>query len=86
MNKRDLVLSLLDRNKKAEYIPAAFFFCILIKSIIEGRQRRQASGIFSYTGMDFVKKSNLSINFPFKPERPDDWVRMPLYKKDFLQG
>jgi len=34
MNKRDLVLSLLDKNKKPGYIPAAFFIHFLAILII----------------------------------------------------
>jgi len=84
MNKRDLVLSLLDRNKKAEYIPAAFFL-----HFDQVYHRGQAAvdkhlEYSRYTGMDFVK-IQFEHNFPFKPERPDDWVRMPLYKKDFYK-
>jgi len=84
MNKRDLLLSLLDRNKKAEYIPAAFFL-----HFDQVYHRGQAAvdkhlEYSRYTGMDFVK-IQFEHNFPFKPERPDDWVRMPLYKKDFYK-
>jgi uroporphyrinogen decarboxylase len=84
MNKRDLVLSLLDRNKKPRGIPAAFFM-----HFDEIYHRGQAAvdkhlEYFRYTGMDFVK-IQFEHNFPFKPERPDDWVHMPLYKKDFYK-
>jgi len=55
MNKRDLLLSLLDRNKKAEYIPAAFFL-----HFDQVYHRGQAAvdkhlEYSRYTGMDFVK-------------------------------
>ena len=68
MNKRDLVLSLLDRNKKAEYIPAAFFL-----HFDQVNHRGQAAvdkhlEYSRYTGMDFVK-IQFEYTFPFRPER-----------------
>ena len=55
MNKRDLVLSLLDKDRKQEIIPAAFFL-----HFDEVYHRGQAAidkhlEFFRYTDMDFVK-------------------------------
>lgn len=84
MNKRDLVLSLLDRDKKQEVIPAAFFL-----HFDEIYHRGQAAidkhlEFFRYTGMDFVKIQYENV-FPKMPEiqKPADWEKMPLYNKEF---
>jgi uroporphyrinogen decarboxylase len=84
MNKREMVLGLLDRAKKQEHIPAAFFL-----HFDEIYRRGQAAvdkhlEYFRYTGMDFVK-IQYENNFPVRPEikRPEDWLKMPFYKRDF---
>ncbi len=84
MNKRDLVLSLLDKDKKQKVIPAAFFL-----HFDEVYHRGQAAidkhlEFFRYTGMDFVKIQYENV-FPTRPEiqKPADWENMPLYNIDF---
>jgi uroporphyrinogen decarboxylase len=84
MNKRDLVLSLLDKDKKQAVIPACFFL-----HFDEAYHRGQAAidkhlEFFHYTGMDFVKIQYENV-FPNRPEiqKPTDWEHMPLYDKDF---
>jgi len=84
MNKRDLVLSLLDKDKKQEVIPACFFL-----HFDKAHHRGQAAidkhlEFFQYTGMDFVKIQYENV-FPTRPEiqKPADWEHMPLYDKDF---
>ena len=86
MNKRDILLNLLDSNKKLPYTPAAFFL-----HFGEGYQRGQAAvdrhlEYFRYTGMDFVK---IQYEYPFPPtpqiERPEDWAKMPFHKLDFYE-
>ncbi len=86
MNKRDLVLSLLDKDKKQEVIPAAFFL-----HFDEIYHRGQAAidkhlEFFQYTGMDFVKIQYENV-FPTRPQiqKPADWDHMPLYDKDFYE-
>jgi uroporphyrinogen decarboxylase len=86
MNKREMVLGLLDRGKKQEHIPAAFFL-----HFDEIYRRGQAAvdkhlEYFRYTGMDFVK-IQYENNFPVRPEikRPEDWLKMPFYKRDFYE-
>ncbi len=86
MNKRDLVLSLLDKDKKQEVIPAAFFL-----HFDEIYHRGQAAvdkhlEFFRHTGMDFVKIQYENV-FPLMPEiqKPADWEKMPLYKKEFYE-
>jgi uroporphyrinogen decarboxylase len=87
MNKRESVLSLLDNSKKQGYIPAAFFL-----HFDELHQTGQAAvdkhlEFFRYTGMDFVK-IQYENKFPIRPDikRPEDWGRMPLYKRDFYEA
>jgi len=86
MNKRESVLSLLNKDKKQEYIPAGIFL-----HFDEIYHRGQAAidkhiEFYQHTGMDFVK-IQYENNFPFIPEikKPDDWANMPLYKKDFYE-
>jgi uroporphyrinogen decarboxylase len=86
MNKRDLVLSLLDKDKKQEVIPAAFFL-----HFDEIYHRGQAAidkhlEFFRYTDMDFVKIQYENV-FPIIPEiqKPADWENMPLYNKEFYE-
>ena len=86
MNKRDLVLGLLDKDEKQETIPAAFFL-----HFDEVYHRGQAAvekhlEFFRYTGMDFVKIQYENV-FPVRPEikKPADWEKMPLYNKDFYE-
>ena len=86
MNKRDLVLSLLDTEKKQAYIPAGFFI-----HFNPSFHRGQAAvekhlDYFHYTEMDFVK-IQYEHTFPHRPEivNPGDWSKMPLYQKDFYE-
>ena len=87
MNKRDLVLDLLDNNKEQEYIPAGFFM-----HFDEIYHKGQAAidkhlEYFRYTGMDFVK-IQYENPFPAIPEieRPEDWAKIPFYKRDFYEN
>jgi len=86
MNKRDLVLSLLEAGKDQTYIPAGFFL-----HFDPSCQRGQAAvekhlEFFRFTEMDFVK-IQYEHTFPHLPEivNPDDWSKMPFYKKDFYE-
>ena len=86
MNKRDLVLQVLNAGQRQNYIPAGFF----IHFDPSYRQGQAAVDkhleYFRYTGMDFVK-IQYEHTFPHRPEivRPEDWVKMPVYKKDFYE-
>jgi len=86
MKKRDAVLSLLDENKKQEYVPAGFFIhfdpsCHFGQAAVDKHLE-----YFRYTGMDLVK-IQYERKFPYKPDiqKPADWANMPLYKKEFFQ-
>ncbi|MCP4538958.1 MAG: hypothetical protein GY832_17625 [Chloroflexi bacterium] len=86
MTKREKILSLLDAGGKQDYVPAAFFLHF------DAKHHRGQSAVdkhleyFRHTGMDFVK-IQYEHKFPYRPEirKPDDWVKMPLYKEDFYQ-
>jgi uroporphyrinogen decarboxylase len=86
MNKRDLMLSLLDKDKKQETIPAAFF--LHFDEIYHHGQAAIDKHLeyFQYTGMDFVKIQYENV-FPRQPEikKPDDWKKMPLHGRDFYE-
>ena len=84
MNKRDLLLSLLDSAKPQTTVPAAFFL-----HFDPSHHQGQAAvdkhmEFFRRTGMDFVK---IQYERTFPPlsqiQRPEDWRKMPLYQLDF---
>ena len=86
MNKRELVLQVLDESKQQTYIPAAFFLHFDPKF-----HRGQAAidkhlEYFRFTDMDFVKIQYETV-FPFREEirKPEDWLQMPQYGMDFYQ-
>ncbi len=84
MNKREIVLSLLDAGVDTPYIPSGFFIHF------DPRFHRGQAAIdkhleyFNYTGMDFVK-IQYENRFPVVTEikRPKDWAKMPFYGADF---
>lgn len=86
MNKRDLVLSILEEAKPQDYIPAGFFIHF------DKAYHRGPSAVekhleyFRYTGMDFVK-IQYEKGFPHNPDirKPEDWKKMPFYEKDFYE-
>jgi uroporphyrinogen decarboxylase len=87
VNKRDLVLSLLDPTHLPAYTPAAFFL-----HFDPACHRGQAAvdkhlEYFHYTDMDFVK-IQYEHTFPTLEHilHPSDWAKMPLYKKDFFEA
>ena len=84
MNKRETILSFLDQSQPQTAIPAGFFI-----HFDPAYHRGQAAvdkhlEYFRYTGMDFVKIQYEDV-FPHLPQiqRPEDWVKMPLYGEDF---
>lgn len=84
MNKRDLVLQVLDASQPQTYIPAGFFIhfdpsCRQGQAAIDKHLE-----YFHSTGMDFVK-IQYEHTFPHRPEivRPEDWLKMPVYPEDF---
>jgi uroporphyrinogen decarboxylase len=85
MNKREVVLSLLDRTPP--YTPAAFFLHFA-KEYHEGQAAVEKHlEYYRYTGMDLVK---IQYERTFPPvsdiRKPEDWARMPRYGQDFFDG
>lgn len=87
INKREMLLGLLDPNTKQEYIPAAFF--LHFDEIYHRGEPAIDKHLeyFRYTGMDFVK-IQYEVTFPPIPEikTPADWSKMPLYQEDFYEA
>lgn len=90
MNKRNIMLSLIDKNtapvEKNGYTPAAFFL-----HFDPAFHRGQPAvdkhlEYFRYTGMDFVK-IQFEHQLPQEPsiQKPEDWVKMPFHKLDFYE-
>lgn len=87
MNKRDMVMQILNANQKPAIIPAAFFL-----HFDPSFHRGQAAvdkhmEYFRFTGMDFVK-IQYENSFPHLPqiEKPEDWARMPFFDLDFYDA
>jgi uroporphyrinogen decarboxylase len=86
MNKREVIVSLLDEHAQLHYVPAAFF----LHFPPEFREGQAAVDkhleYFRYTGMDFVK---IQYEKPLPPipsiQTPGDWARMPRYGRDFFE-
>jgi uroporphyrinogen decarboxylase len=87
MNKREVLLSLLDPDRLAPYVPAAFFLHFG-PDYREGQSAiDRHMAYFRATGMDFVK-IQYEHAFPYIPEiqHPRDWQRMPRYGLDFYEA
>ncbi len=86
MNKRDVVLSVVNTSKPQAYIPAAFFlhFDPIYHQGTAAVEKHLE--FFRSTGMDFVKIQYERV-FPHltQIQRPQDWEKMPLYGKEFYQ-
>jgi len=86
MNKREIMLSLLEAGTQPAYIPAAFF--LHFDPIYHTGQAAVDKHLeyFNATGMDFIK-IQYERGFPHLPEihHPVDWVKMPLYGLDFYR-
>lgn len=87
MNKRDLVLGVLDANADHSVIPAAFFL-----HFDPAYHRGQPAvdkhmAFFRHTGMDFVK-IQYENKFPTLEfiQEPKDWLKMPSYGAEFYEG
>ncbi len=84
MNKRDVMLSLLDENTVLPYTPAAFFLHFGAQYHTGRAAVDRHLEYFRSTGMDFVK-IQYEKSFPQRPDlvKPEDWSKMPLYGRDF---
>jgi uroporphyrinogen decarboxylase len=86
MNKRDLVLSLLDPASVPERTPAAFFLHFDPADHFGQASVEKHLEYFRATDMDFIK-IQYERNFPKIEaiQRPEDWFKMPAYGLDFFE-
>ena len=86
MNKREMMLDLLDSSKKNTAIPAGFF--LHFDPAFHRGQNAVDKHLefFNYTGMDFVKIQYEQV-FPriAAIQKPQDWAKMPSYGLDFYE-
>jgi len=84
MNKRELVLSLLDDSREFPIIPAAFFLHFDPQFHHGQAAIEKHLEYFKFTDMDFVKIQYETV-FPFREEirKPEDWITMPQFGLDF---
>lgn len=87
MNKRDLVLEVLNSAKPQTVIPAAFF--LHFDPMYHRGQPAVEKHLeyFRYTGMDFVK-IQYENKFPTLDfiQKPEDWAKIPCYGAEFYEG
>ncbi|MGE5603045.1 MAG: uroporphyrinogen decarboxylase family protein [Nitrososphaerales archaeon] len=86
MNKRDLLLSLVDPNGKPDTVPAAFF--LHFDPAYHAGQAAVDKHLeyFHYTDMDFVK-IQFELPFPKQPQirNPEDWSTLPFFGLDHYE-
>ena len=87
MNKRDIVLGLLDAKQPLPYTPAAFFLHFSPEFHAGQAAVDKHLEYFRHTGMDFIK-IQYEVGFPRTPDihTPDDWAKIPKYGRDFFAG
>lgn len=87
MNKRDVMFGVLDRSAHLPYVPAAFFLHFPAEFREGQASVDKHLEYFRYTDMDFVK-IQYERTFPPVPaiQKPEDWVKMPRYGRDFFEG
>jgi len=87
MNKRDVVLNLLDTKQPLPYTPAAFFLHFSPEFHAGRAAVAKHLEYFHCTGMDLIKIQYES-SFPRLNAilTPDDWAKMPKYGLDFYAG
>lgn len=87
MNKRDLILNMLDPNTKPGILPAAFFLHFDSTYHIGQAAVDKHLEYFHYTGMDFIK-IQFELPFPVQPQiqKPEDWrTKLPFFKIDHYE-
>jgi len=86
MNKREVVLSLLDSDRSSPTIPAGFFIHFDPEFHTGQAAIKKHLEYFRFTGMDFVK-IQFENRFPVLTEitRPEDWARIPCYGVGFYE-
>lgn len=86
MNKRDIVMNLLDPTAPQTMIPAAFFLHFDPQFHAGQAAVDKHLEFFRHTDMDLVK-IQYERTYPRLRaiQSPDDWAKMPLYKADFYE-
>lgn len=86
MNKRDLLLGLLDPNSKPETVPAAFFLHFDPAYHAGQAAVDKHMEYYRYTGMDLVK-IQFELPFPQQPQiqNPEDWSTLPFFALDHYE-
>ncbi len=87
MNKRDLILNMLDPKTKPSTIPAAFFLHFDPAHHLGQAAVDKHLEYFHYTEMDFVK-IQLELPFQSQPQikKPEDWrTKLPFFKIDHYE-
>jgi uroporphyrinogen decarboxylase len=86
MNRRDLMLKLIEGESSPGTIPAAFFMHF------DAANRQGQAAIdkhlefFRATGMDFVKIQYEQIQPPGnRMRKPKDWAQVPLYPEEYFE-
>jgi uroporphyrinogen decarboxylase len=86
MNKREVVVNLLDPGKAQDYIPAGFFIHFDPSEHFGQAAVKKHLEYFHYTDMDLVK-IQYERTFPVQPgiQRPEDWHKLPVFGEEFFQ-
>jgi uroporphyrinogen decarboxylase len=86
VNKREVMLGLLNKQVPKDYIPAAFFIHFEEPFRWGSDAVEKHLDYFRSTGMDFVK---IQYERTFPPmtdiKKPEDWAKMPCYQLDFYE-
>lgn len=87
MNKKDILLSLIDSSATTPYIPAGFFLHFEDKYHYGQAAVDKHLEFFNYTDMDFVKiQYELTFSTSLPIEKPDDWTKIPSFGKEFFEN
>lgn len=86
INKREVMLELLNKKSPREYIPAAFFIHFEKSYRLGPAAVKKHLEFFHYTDMDLVK---IQYERTFPPvgeiKKAEDWGKMPFYPLDFYE-
>jgi uroporphyrinogen decarboxylase len=87
MNRRDLMLSLINDKTVPETIPAAFFMHFDENHKLGRAAIEKHLEFFRQTGMDLVKIQYEQIQPPGMPIRKqEDWAQVPLYEEAYFEA
>ncbi len=86
MNRRDLMLNLIQDQAVPDTIPAAFFMHF-DHAYTQGQAAIDKHlEFFRQTGMDFVKIQYEQVQPPgLRIRKPQDWAHVPLYDEEFFE-